>query len=269
MEITRNNIIPIVGLNNVRPDKDYGQNFLVEPTISSKIVDLLDIQKDEDVLEIGPGLGSLTHYLNEKEGNLSVCDIDIRMINYLGTVYGKDIEYIYNDIRKVDVSSYDKIIGNLPYNITTELVTYLLLNAKSAKKMVLMCQLEAFNRFFDLSGENYGPASVLIHLLGESKKEFVVKAGSFYPVPKCSSVVFSFTKELKASEEEILGTYKLSKSLFINRRKTIYNNLKVYLNDSLKAKSILEILKINELTRPESISYLDYLKMYQLINERR
>ena len=268
MEITRNNIIPIVNLNNVRPDKDYGQNFLVEPSVSSKIVDLLDIKKDEEVLEIGPGLGSLTHYLNEKEGHLSVCDIDIRMINFLGTIYNKDIEYIYNDIRKVDVSSFDKIIGNLPYNITTELVTYLLLHAKEVKKMVLMIQLEAFDRFNDLSGENYGPVSVLLHLLGEVKKEFVVKAGSFYPVPKCSSIVFTYIKSLKASEEDILGTYKLCKSLFINRRKTIYNNLKVYLNDSLKAESILETLNINEMARPENVAYLDYLKMYQLIKER-
>ena len=268
MEISRSNIFGIVNMNNARPDKDYGQNFLIEPAISSKIVDLLEVKKNEAVLEIGPGLGSLTHYLSEQSENLSVCDIDIRMINFLGEVYGRKINYIYNDIRKVDVSNFDKIIGNLPYNITTELVTYLLLNAKNVKKMVLMCQLEAFNRFYDEKGENYGPTSVLIHLLGESKKEFVVKAGNFYPVPKCSSVVFTFKKELKASEEEILGTYKLSKSLFINRRKTIYNNLKNYLNDSLKAKMILETLKISELDRPENIHYLDYLKMYRLIKER-
>ena len=167
MEINRSNINELVNKCNVRPDKDYGQNFLIEPLLASKIVDSLEVKENERVLEIGPGLGSLTHFLVNK-CNLDVCDIDSRMIDFLKIFYKEDINYILNDVRKIDVSIYDKIIGNLPYNITTELVTFLLLNS-SAKKMTLMCQSEAFNRFFDLSGENYGPVSILLHLLGKSE----------------------------------------------------------------------------------------------------
>ncbi len=265
MEINRTNIYDIVSKCDIKPDKDYGQNFLVESSTASKIVDYLDIKENESVLEIGPGLGSLTHYLNLKSSNLSVCDIDSRMIDFLKVIYKDGITYIQNDIRKVDVSKYDKIIGNLPYNITTELVTYLLMNAKETKKIVLMCQLEAFDRFYDLSGENYGPASILIHLLGNVEKLLVVKPGSFYPAPKCNSVVFSFKKEPVDSLETIIGVYKLAKSLFLNRRKTIYNNLKNYFGSADKANEVLKSLELDSMLRPENIKPEIYLKMYQLI----
>ena len=87
MEINRSNILDIVNNSNARPDKDYGQNFLVEPEVCKKIVSALDIQQDEPVLEIGPGLGSLTHFLNEQANNLTVVDIDERMIAFLKLIY--------------------------------------------------------------------------------------------------------------------------------------------------------------------------------------
>ena len=155
MEINRLNINELVNKCQVKPDKDYGQNFLIEPSIASKICDYLNLEKSDKVLEIGPGLGSLTNFLVDK-CQLSVCDIDSRMIDFLKIFYKDEITYILNDIRKVDITGYDKIIGNLPYNITTELVTYLLLNSQNIKTLVLMCQLEAYDRFADLSGENYG-----------------------------------------------------------------------------------------------------------------
>lgn len=268
MEINRNNVIELVNKCNARPDKDYGQNFLIEPLIANKITDALEAKNDETVLEVGPGLGSLTHFL-ASNSQLTVCDIDSRMIDFLKPIYGDSIAYILNDIRKVDVSKYDKIIGNLPYNITTELVTFLLMNAVNAKKMVLMCQSEAFNRFYDIVGENYGPVSVLIHLLGESKKLLTAKAGSFYPVPKCNSIVFTFDYNPKADRNTIVGAYKMTKSLFLNRRKTLNNNLKNYLIDNELIEKIYTSLNIDKNIRPEAISPIQYLQMYNLINKNK
>ena len=171
-------------------NKSLGQNFLVEPQVCYRIVQSLDIREGDKVLEIGPGLGSLTHFLEETKQSVDVVDIDERMIAFLKLVYGNssNINIIQNDIRRHDVSGYTKIIGNLPYNITTETIVYLLLNAENVKKIVLMIQSDTFAHFFDVSGKEYGPASVLLHLLGESKKLFQVKPGSFYPSPKCNSV---------------------------------------------------------------------------------
>ena len=264
MEINRSNIMEIINKSNAHPDKDYGQNFLIDPSVSEAIVSHLEIGENESVLEVGPGLGSLTHFLVNK-GKVTVCDIDERMISFLKIVYGTKVEYILNDVRKIDVSSYDKIIGNLPYNITSELVTFLLLNAKNAKKMVLMCQQEAFNHFFDVSGKEYGPISVLLHLLGDAKKVLTLKPGYFHPAPKCNSLVFTFVNNPKTDYDSAVGTYKLSKSLFLNRRKTIYNNLKNYLQDGQKALEILNKVEIEQNKRPEDIEPLLFLKMYNVI----
>ena len=213
VEINRNNINKIMLEYYVKPDKDYGQNFLVEPLIAEKIVDALEVNENDYVLEIGPGLGSLTHFLYQKS-KLDVCDIDSRMIDFLKIFYKEDINYILNDVRKIDVSSYSKIIGNLPYNITTETIVYLLLNAKAAKRLVIMCQSEAFPHFNDLSGKEYGPASVLLHLIGNCFKKFTVKPGSFYPVPKCTSTVFTIEINENIDWMQTKQVYLLVKQLF-------------------------------------------------------
>lgn len=266
MEINRNNISKIMAEYYVQPDKDYGQNFLVEPEICQKIVSLLDIKHEDKVLEIGPGIGSLTHFLSLESNNLSVVDIDRRMIDFLKEKYRKNnINFICEDIRKTDIGSYDKLIGNLPYNITTETITYLLLNGIKAKKLVIMCQSEAFPHFFDVEGKEYGPASVLVHLLGKINRNFMVKPGSFYPMPKCNSAVFSIEINENADFELAKKVYLLAKALFLNRRKTIFNNLSQYLKDKEKANAILEELGILANYRPEQLSPNQFLEIYKCV----
>lgn len=266
MEINRNNINEIIIKCGAKPDKDYGQNFLIEPNISSKIVESLKITNNDNVLEIGPGLGSLTHFLSLTTTQLTVVDIDRRMCEFISYIY-PNINIINDDIRKVDVSNYDVIVGNLPYNITTELVEFLLSNATKAKHLVLMCQLEAFDRFNDLSGESYGPLSVYLHLLGDVRKLFNVKKGNFYPVPKCNSVVFEMTlKNLSKQERDTyFQVYKLAKQLFLSRRKTISNNLTSYLSNKEKCLDALRKLGIDPLTRPEQIPFNKYLELYETL----
>ena len=266
MEINRNNINKIMLEYYVKPDKDYGQNFLVEPEVSKRIVDLLEIKENEKVLEVGPGIGSLTHYLALSNGEISVVDIDERMINFLKEKYPKKhINFIVSDVRKTDVSNYDKIIGNLPYNITTEAIVYLLLNAQSASRLVIMCQNEAYPHFSDVTGKEYGPASVLLHLVGNCFKKFVVKPGSFYPAPKCTSTVFTIEMNNDVDWSQAKQVYLLAKQLFMNRRKTIYNNLSQYLKDKDKATDILQKCHIEQNTRPEQLSPKQFLEIYLFI----
>lgn len=260
MEINRLNVNDIVNKSGLKPDKDYGQNYLIEPSICEKIVDLLDIKHDDHVLEIGPGIGSLTHFIDQKDyEHFTLVDIDQRMINFLKIIYTKNRnEIVLADIRKHDVSNYTKIIGNLPYNITTETIVYLLQFCMRAKKLVLMCQTETFAHFFDTSGKEYGPASILIHLLGTIKREFNVKPGSFYPAPKCSSTVFTIDISDDARFWFSFKVYLFAKQLFQNRRKTIYNNLSNYLKDKDFALHFLEKVNIAPNKRPEEISPHEY-----------
>lgn len=268
MEINRKNVIELINSYSAKPDKDFGQNFLVEPNICKKIVDSLCIENKEKVLEVGPGLGSLTHFLVETGEDITVVDVDERMTFFLEVIYkdAANLDINLEDIRRFDISSFDKVVGNLPYNITTELVTYLVLGAKKAKKLVLMCQAEAFNRFHVTTGKDYGPISILINLLGGSKKVVYVPKGMFHPVPKVDSIVFeiNITNENK---EEAYGVYKLAKQLFLNRRKTLLNNMVNYLKDKEKAESVLNTLQIPLNKRGEEITPQTFLKIYQLLKK--
>ena len=129
-----------------------------------------------------------------------------------------------------------------------------------------MCQIETFAHFYDVKGSEYGPTSVLIHLLGNVEKGFTVKRGSFYPVPNVDSIVFRIDIENKYDKEEVLKAYKLSKALFLNRRKTILNNLGNYLKNKELALSYLTKLNILPNTRPEQISPEQYLSLSKLLN---
>ncbi len=269
MEINRLNISEIVNKADLKPDKDYGQNFLVEPQICERIVNALNIEEKDTVIEVGPGLGSMTHFLSITNADTTVVDIDRRMIDFLSIVYqNSNIKIVENDIRKVDVSSYSKIIGNLPYNITTETIQYFLLNASNAKKMVFMIQSETFNHFFDVSGKEYGPTSVLIHLLGTIEKLFTVKAGSFYPAPKCNSTVFAINIDAHTNRFAAISAFKVAKQLFANRRKTIQNNLSNYLKNKDLAYKVCEDLNINPLSRPEQLSPEIYLSISEYLSNR-
>ena len=267
MEINRSNIFNLLKNCDIHPSKDFGQNFLVDPKICQKIVESLNVQNGERILEIGPGLGSLTHFLIETGNkNISVVDVDPNMIAFLNVFYRETgINIIENDIRKEDISSYDKNIGNLTYNITTELVTHLLLNANNVIKMVLMTQLEAYNRFYDIKGKEYGPASVLLHLLGNTKKLFNVGKGSFVPSPTVNSIVFEINIDQDTDREEAISIYKLAKSLFLNRRKTLYNNLSRHLNNKDLAAKLIEEMGLLNTVRPEEISPESFKKLYFLI----
>ena len=266
MEINRSNIFEIVNKANLKPDKDYGQNFLVEPLLSERIVDALDVKENDTVIEVGPGLGSLTHFLTAKNVESTIVDIDKRMIDFLSIVYqNQNIAIIENDIRKVDVSKYNKILGNLPYNITTETIQYFLLNAEKAERMVFMIQSETFNHFYDTEGKEYGPTSVLIHLLGSIEKLFTVKAGSFYPAPKCNSTVFAINIDTRVDRFSAINAFKVAKQLFVNRRKTILNNLVNYLKNKELSNKLCEDLHINPLSRPEQLNPEIYLSMSEYL----
>lgn len=265
MEINKSNVFELMNITGTKPSKDFGQNFLIEPTICQKISDVLVTEKEDKICEIGPGLGSLTNFISQKNGSLTCVDIDLKMIRILNELYKEsNINFINNDIRKVDLENYTKIIGNLPYNITTELIVHLLTFAKNCKQYVFMIQAEALNRFVDEKGKEYGPASVLVHLLGRIKKQFIVKAGSFYPAPKCSSVVFEICAEDKHTRQEAIETYQLAKKLFLNRRKTLLNNLTNVCGKE-KALAVLKSMNIAETARPEEISPEQYLQLKKLI----
>ena len=264
MEINRFNVVEITKEFGTKPDKDYGQNFLIDPAICSKIVQNFTFFENCSVLEVGPGIGSLTHFFSLKKIKYTGVDIDNRMIEFLRFNYNvENFSFIESEIRKHDVSQYDLICANLPYNITTELIVFLLINSIKCKQFVLMCQSETLNHFIDTCGKEYGPTSVLIHLLGSIKRLFNVKPGSFYPSPKCTSTVFEIRIKDDFDRKEAENAYLFAKKMLLNRRKTILNNLINEVKNKEKAQKILKKANISEECRPESISPIKFLELYK------
>ena len=265
MEINRESIKEILKTTGVVANKNLGQNFLVDTEISKRITQLLNVDKTDRVLEIGPGLGSLTHFLSDY--NLDVVDIDKRMCDILKAIYcdKENINIINNDILKHDVGNYDKIVSNLPYYITSDIISYLLLNAKKCKQMVFMVQKEAALRFLD-ANDTSEPLSILINMLGTIKKEFIVKPSSFTPMPHVDSLVFSI--EINHYFDDIKNIYRFVKTMYLQKRKTIYNNLSSYTRDKGKSEEILALLNLDKNLRPENLKKDDYLRMYELIKNR-
>ena len=246
-------------------NKELGQNYLINEEIANKIVKLLDINDKDDVFEIGSGFGSLSNFLlDEPYKTLTLNDIDPRSITFLEDLTKtKRRAYVINkSALKVDLSTYSKIIGNLPYYITNDLLETCL-SKSNAKKYVFMVQKEVLNRLTaSPNNEEYGPLSVLIHSIGAIKKEFMVNRDNFNPAPHVDSVVFSIIS-LNIEKIDYYKFLQFLKRVFLHRRKTIYNNLSLYLMDKEKAKNILESLNLSILFRPEQIDADTYLKIYR------
>lgn len=244
---------------------EVGQNFLVDAEAAERIVGLLDIKKGERVLEIGSGAGSLTYFLSQSEGEVETIDIDEALVLKLQQDFDDRVKVLYGNGAKWDYSPYDKIIGNLPYYITSLLIERALLLGEKAKKMVFMVQKEAGERLLAGVGtKDYAPLPILIALLYEAKKAFTVRRSSFAPAPHVDSVVLSFTAK-PIRDEDAIKTYKLCQSLFLQRRKTLFNNLKNYLHDGEKARQTLLSLNLAENLRPEQVTPEQYLALARSI----
>lgn len=249
--------------------KEVGQNFLIDASTCKRIVDALGIQKDERVLEIGCGAGSLTYFLKDSEGEIDVIDIDEAMLLKVQ----KDFENYphlhiqYGNAAKFDYAPYDKIIGNLPYYITSLIIEKAILGGVKAKKMVFMIQKEAAERILAKpNSKEYSPLSILISLCFDSKKLFNVSRNCFVPAPHVDSSVIQLRRKSDLSLEEARKTYDLANALFAFRRKTILNNLKNTLHDGDKASKILHTQGIPENKRPEELTPNQYLDLMKAIS---
>lgn len=241
---------------------EVGQNFLIDSDACERIVNSLSASPTDKVLEIGSGAGSLSYFINEKCLDADLIDIDEGLIAKIKNDFeGGSVRPKLGNALKWDMEKYTKIIGNLPYYITTGILEKVLLDAKNLEKAVFMVQKEALNRFLaKINTEDYGPIHVLLSYRCEIKREFNVPRTSFSPAPHIDSSVFSINV-INNDIDEAKKLYKLASELFLNRRKTIYNNLSRFLNDSERAKRVLESSSITLNTRPQNIDLQGYLRI--------
>ena len=244
-------------------NKSLGQNFLINPQIAKKIVNLLELKESDKVLEIGAGLGSLSYFLAIAKCESELIDVDERMLMFLDKHF-KDYQNINvkrQNILKHDLTGFNKIVGNLPYYITTGIIEKLLVDAKDAESMVLMTQKEVYPK---LLSSNKSPLSLFLNYVSDISSPIEIGRNNFTPVPHVDSVVFILKPNKNIKNEENEKLFKVMKQLFLLRRKNILNNLANLVKNKEKAREILGKMQIDTNKRPEELPiefYINLLKM--------
>lgn len=255
-------------LSNFQFKKSFGQNFIKEKGIVERIINVSNILDNSLIIEIGPGSGNLTSKLVDTSNQVLCYEIDTRLKSILDDRF-KDrdnVNFIYDDFLKRDVkddiSSYSYehlyIIANLPYYITTPIITKII-NEIDVDKMVLMVQKEVGDRFTAKpNSKSYGSLSVFLQSYFDVKEEFIVSRNCFVPKPNVDSVIVSLTK--KEEEYNILDRSlfeRLVRDSFQFKRKTLRNNLRGY--DLSKIESILSKYNHDLTVRAEVLSIDEFI----------
>ena len=245
-------------------NKSLGQNFLVNPSIADKIVKLLGISDRDNILEIGAGLGSLSYFLAKSPGKCQLIDIDERMLMFLNEEFGNisNVEIKRQNVLKYDLSKFNKIIGNLPYYITSSILEKLLLDATNAEIMILMTQKEVYPKLLKTCKS---PLSLFLNYVADVSSPIEVSRNNFAPVPHVDSVVFSIKPNENIKNPSNIRLYKTIKQLFLLRRKNILNNLGNFMQNKEKAREILKKMGVDVNKRPEELPvefYINLLKMF-------
>lgn len=244
-------------------NKSLGQNFLINPQTAEKIVGLLNIKEDDKILEIGSGLGSLSYFLSKSKAHSTLIDVDDRMIMFLQEQFkdNKNLEIKRQNVLKEDLFKFNKIIGNLPYYITSSIIEKLLLEGVNAETMVLMTQKEVYPKLLE---SNKSPLSMFLNYVATISSAMDVGRNNFAPVPHVDSVVFTITPNENIKNSDNKELFKVMKQLFLLRRKNILNNLTNLVKNKEKAREILGKMGIDTNKRPEELPiefYINLLKM--------
>ena len=228
--------IEVIQKHNFSFKKSFGQNFLIDSHVIEKIIRAAEIGPEDNVLEIGPGIGTLTQYLAEAAGRVVAVEIDEKLIPVLGETLAEydNVEVINQDILKCDVDSIFegrpfKVVANLPYYITTPIIMGLLEGKSHFDSLTVMIQKEVADRMKAGPGtKDYGALSLAVQYYAEPYLAANVPPNCFMPRPAVGSAVIRLkrreTPAVAVKDEKLL--FKLIRAAFMERRKTLLNALK-------------------------------------------
>ena len=252
----------------IKAKKSLGQNFLIDQNIIEKIINIVNI-KDKTILEIGPGTGNLTRkILKKRPKKIIVIEKDKNLVKLLKDDFGSTISIINQDVLKVNENFLEKekltVFGNLPYNISTEILCKWIINIKNKNfwfdYLILMFQKEVADRIIsDFNSKNYGRLSILSNWKLNIKKIFDVKPSCFNPKPKVESSVLLFEPKKKfLLLEDPKNLEKITNIFFMHRRKMIKKPYNLIFNGNMK---VAEKLDIKLSLRPQNLDFETYFKL--------
>ena len=252
----------------IRAKKSLGQNFLIDENILKNIVSIIKIE-NKSILEIGPGTGNLTScILKNNPKKLTVIEKDKELVIFLKKKFGKKIEIINEDILKINEKNLSEekltVFGNLPYNISTEILAKWILNLKNNffwfDSLILMFQKEVADRITSkFNSSKYGRLSILTNWKLDVEKIYDIKPGSFSPRPKIeSSLLFFKPKKIFYQFEDPRNLEKVTRVFFNHRRKKLKKPFNLLFKDNT---NILDSLKIDLNLRPHNLNHEIYYKL--------
>ena len=269
---------------NIKANKNLGQNFLINEEVVKNIVGCSNIEKEDLVIEIGPGLGTLTKYLLEKAGRVICIELDTKMLQILEDRFSlyNNFELINNDVLKVDLKNIIekektegkikkvKIVANLPYYITTPIIMKLLEEELELESITVMIQKEVADRLIAAPGKkNTGAITYSVYYYASSEAIMEVPNSSFIPEPEVTSKVIKLNirKEPIVTPKDKEKMFKIIKYAFMQKRKTLLNSLTnngVFENKQ-KGTEILNSLGIKENVRPEELTLEQFEKISDIL----
>ena len=261
----------------LRADKKLGQNFLIDENVVHQIVAAAELSEADTVLEVGPGIGTLTQGLAESKARVVAVELDTRLLPVLATTLNgyDNVRVVHGDILKVNImeevgAPSFKVCANLPYYITTPIIFALLEKRLPMERLVGMVQKEVAERMAaQPGGKEYGALSVAIQYYTEPEIAFIVPPTSFIPAPAVESAVIVCKRREKPPVEvcdEGLF-FRVVKAAFSLRRKMLSNSLK---NMGIKSEQVakwLELAGVDGKRRAETLSLEDFAKLTNSFNE--
>ena len=216
--------------------KKYGQNFLNNEFVLDKIVDLFDVNNTDKIVEVGPGAGALTKRLINKGCSVTAFEIDESLKKFLDKIDSDNLNVIYTDFLNVNLNNYfsneDKLyfVANIPYYITTPIITKFIDENIIPEVMILMVQKEVGERLSAVPGtSDYGAITAILNYYFDINYEFTVDRSYFYPVPNVDSCIIKLTKkDMVGMLVDFNKLKKLINDAFKQKRKNLRNNLKGY-----------------------------------------
>ncbi|MBQ3415154.1 MAG: 16S rRNA (adenine(1518)-N(6)/adenine(1519)-N(6))-dimethyltransferase RsmA [Clostridia bacterium] len=269
---------------NVKANKSLGQNFLINQDVVNKIIESSNINKDDLVIEIGPGLGTLTKYLLEKAGKVLCIELDAKMITILKDRFSlyNNFEVIHEDVLECNLNKIiekekeknnlhnAKIVANLPYYITTPIIMKLIEDELNLESITVMVQKEVADRLIAVPGEKEtGAITYTVYYYAQSEGILDVPKESFIPEPEVISKVIKLNirKQPIVKIENKDNMFKIIKYAFMQRRKTLLNSLtnsKIFSNKE-EGLRILKELNLDENIRAEKLRLEDYVNLTKKI----
>lgn len=264
------NVTQLLRDHNIRPNKEYGQNFLEDAEILASIADAAEIQTDETVLEIGPGLGTLTVFLAQLAKKVACVEVDTAMLRVLKktTAAYPNVSLTHGDILKLDPAAITGtpdylVVANVPYYITSAIFRHLLSSTYRPKRIILTIQKEVAERIC-LVDQEHSLLSLSVALYGKAKMVRVIPAEAFNPAPKVDSAVLrvDIYPQPLLPENQIEPFFRITKAGFSQKRKTLRNSISAALHK--KPGEVGDLLlshQVDPNRRAETLSIEEWQKL--------